>query len=269
MFGLEITLLIAGAVIIIVSFLFFSKNEENIQKANLELTNKQKDDMRNQILSIFDEQMENIQEKTEITLDKMSNQKMMEMNEYSETILGEINRNHNEVMFLYDMLNEKKKEVNNTVKELNNRKKELQSIQPSVVLDSEDSDLGFMAGEKILKEEKKPAKSRKAAVLDQLDAVSQTVSDDVKADEDVKAEQKPVKKASPARTAATRTRTAVKKETDREANKDVRVFETGNNNEKILSLNAQGRSNVEIAKELGLGIGEVKLVIDLFRGGRS
>lgn len=34
---------------------------------------------------------------------------MLEMNEYSDTILQEINRNHNEVMFLYDMLNEKKK----------------------------------------------------------------------------------------------------------------------------------------------------------------
>ena len=52
-----------------------------------------------------------------------------------------------------------------------------------------------------------------------------------------------------------------------EDNKDIAVV-TGNNNEKILELNAKGKSNVEIAKELGLGIGEVKLVIDLFRGGK-
>ena len=37
-----------------------------------------------------------------------------------------------------------------------------------------------------------------------------------------------------------------------------------NNNEKILKLHKQGKSNMAIAKELGLGIGEVKLVIDLF-----
>jgi ABC-2 type transport system ATP-binding protein len=36
----------------------------------------------------------------------------------------------------------------------------------------------------------------------------------------------------------------------------------------LLELNSKGKSNVEIAKELGLGIGEVKLVIDLFRGGK-
>ena len=40
----------------------------------------------------------------------------------------------------------------------------------------------------------------------------------------------------------------------------------GNNNERILELHKQGKSNVSIAKELGLGVGEVKLVIDLFEG---
>ena len=39
-----------------------------------------------------------------------------------------------------------------------------------------------------------------------------------------------------------------------------------NNNERILELHKTGKSNMAIAKELGLGIGEVKLVIDLFEG---
>ncbi len=29
-------------------------------------------------------------------------------------------------------------------------------------------------------------------------------------------------------------------------------------------MNKEGKSNLEIAKELGLGVGEVKLVVDLF-----
>ena len=37
-----------------------------------------------------------------------------------------------------------------------------------------------------------------------------------------------------------------------------------NNNEKIRELHKAGKSNMAIAKELGLGIGEVKLVLDLF-----
>ena len=40
----------------------------------------------------------------------------------------------------------------------------------------------------------------------------------------------------------------------------------GNSNERILALHKAGKSNMAIAKELGLGLGEVKLVIDLFEG---
>ena len=39
-----------------------------------------------------------------------------------------------------------------------------------------------------------------------------------------------------------------------------------NNNDRILRLHKEGFSNVDIAKELGLGVGEVKLVINLFKG---
>jgi DNA-binding NarL/FixJ family response regulator len=39
----------------------------------------------------------------------------------------------------------------------------------------------------------------------------------------------------------------------------------GNNNEQILKLYKQGKSKIAIAKELGLGVGEVKLVIDLYK----
>ena len=38
--------------------------------------------------------------------------------------------------------------------------------------------------------------------------------------------------------------------------------------EKILKLNEMGVSVKEIAKQLNLGIGEVKLVIDLYKGGK-
>lgn len=36
------------------------------------------------------------------------------------------------------------------------------------------------------------------------------------------------------------------------------------NHDIILRMNKEGKSNLEIAKELGLGVGEVKLVVDLF-----
>lgn len=277
MTGLEIALLTIGLIVIVASFVFSSKSDgdtiHNIK--DVTFTDKQKEDIKKQIMDILDEQIENVKEQTEISLDKLSNQKMLEMNEYSDTILQEINRNHNEVMFLYDMLNEKKKEINNTVRDMNVTKKEIeksktvpkkQTVIDSIKDMSEDTG-GFMASEELLREEQKDVDTRKKDILNQLDAVVEAVSDDVSADLEA-VEKKPKKRTSTGRTAAKRMKETVKKETLREDNRDPKAFETGNNNEKILQLSKEGKSNVEIAKELGLGIGEVKLVIDLFKGGK-
>lgn len=277
MTGLEIALLTIGLIVIVASFVFSSKSDgdtiHNVK--DVTFTDKQKEDIKKQIMDILDEQIENVKEQTEISLDKLSNQKMLEMNEYSDTILQEINRNHNEVMFLYDMLNEKKKEINNTVRDMNVTKKEIeksktvpkkQTVINSIKDMSEDTG-GFMASEELLREEQKDVDTRKKDILNQLDAVVEAVSDDVSADLEA-VEKKPKKRTSTGRTAAKRMKETVKKETLREDNRDPKAFETGNNNEKILQLSKEGKSNVEIAKELGLGIGEVKLVIDLFKGGK-
>lgn len=277
MTGLEIALLAIGLIVIVASFVFSSKSDGDTMRnvKDVTFTDKQKEDIKKQIMDILDEQIENVKEQTEISLDKLSNQKMLEMNEYSDTILQEINRNHNEVMFLYDMLNEKKKEINNTVRDMNVTKKEIeksktvpkkQTVIDSIKDMSEDTG-GFMASEELLREEQKDVDTRKKDILNQLDAVVEAVSDDVSADLEA-VEKKPKKRTSTGRTAAKRTKETVKKETLREDNRDPKAFETGNNNEKILQLSKEGKSNVEIAKELGLGIGEVKLVIDLFKGGK-
>lgn len=277
MTGLEIALLTIGLIVIVASFVFSSKSDGDTMHnvKDVAFTDKQKEDIKKQITDILDEQIENVKEQTEISLDKLSNQKMLEMNEYSDTILQEINRNHNEVMFLYDMLNEKKKEINNTVRDMNVTKKEIeksktipkkQTVIDSIKDMSEDTG-GFMASEELLREEQKDVDTRKKDILNQLDAVVEAVSDDVSADLEA-VEKKPKKRTSTGRTAAKRMKETVKKETLREDNRDPKAFETGNNNEKILQLSKEGKSNVEIAKELGLGIGEVKLVIDLFKGGK-
>lgn len=277
MTGLEIALLTIGLIVIVASFVFSSKSDGDTMRnvKDVTFTDKQKEDIKKQIMDILDEQIDNVKEQTEISLDKLSNQKMLEMNEYSDTILQEINRNHNEVMFLYDMLNEKKKEINNTVRDMNVTKKEIeksktvpkkQTVIDSIKDMSEDTG-GFMASEELLREEQKDVNTRKKDILNQLDAVVEAVSDDVSADLEA-VEKKPKKRTSTGRTAAKRMKETVKKETLREDNRDPKAFETGNNNEKILQLSKEGKSNVEIAKELGLGIGEVKLVIDLFKGGK-
>ena len=48
--------------------------------------------------------------------------------------------------------------------------------------------------------------------------------------------------------------------------KDESYDKNENKNDKILSLYEAGMSNKDIAKTLGLGVGEVKLVVDLYKG---
>ncbi len=276
MTGIEIALLVIGIIVLLASFIFSAKMDEADDAKKAELTEKQKEAVKKQIMTVFDEQMDELKDKTEIELDKLSNIKMNEMNEYSENILNEINRNHNEVMFLYDMLNEKKKEVKNTVRDVMAVKKEIdETIKTSEAPETQmQEDVGFMASEAILEQEKAsestkttkakttktPAKAKKEKILDELDNMAMDGTVNV-------APVRTKRKTSTAKTAAARMKETVKKETTREDNKEVNLV-TGNNNDKILELNSKGKSNVEIAKELGLGIGEVKLVIDLFRGGK-
>lgn len=283
MTGIEIALLIAGLIVFAASFVFSSVSEKKeSEKVLVILSNKQKDDIKNQILTVFDEQMAELKEKTEVELDKMSAQKMNEMNEYSETILGEINRNHNEVMFLYDMLNEKKKEINNTVRDLNVVKKALEAESAKIAARAANAASSVPEEDGPAPEQSQPKKktasgsktskaaSGKPSEDKPKEEPHEKIIDDTDTETEAVKEEKPKRRrtAKTAKTAVERAKNTIKNETEREESGKVEVLGSGNNNEKILELSRQGKSNVEIAKMLGLGIGEVKLVVDLYKGGR-
>ncbi|MCR5251169.1 MAG: hypothetical protein K6E50_11235 [Lachnospiraceae bacterium] len=83
----------------------------------------------------------------------------------------------------------------------------------------------------------------------------------------------PKKEAAAERKAAAPAKPRAKKKTAAEKENTAEVVQlqfapekenSANHNERILEMHRMGRSNMAIAKDLGLGIGEVKLVIDLF-----
>ena len=267
---LEIILLVVGVIIFIVSFVFSAKMDESDAERKAELTDIQKEAIERQIRDVFDDQVSEVKERTEIALDKISNVKMNEMNEYSETILSEINRNHNEVMFLYDMLNEKKKEVNNTVRDVIAVKKEINETIRNSQLDIEDaSDVGFMAGEQIIQEEKTTKAKKTRTAKSKKDKDSSQAEVNAADNAATEGETKPTKRKRKTTTKSTeKTDDAAIENSAKNNEADIKTASAANNNERILKLNAEGKTVVEIAKELGLGIGEVKLVIDLFRGGK-
>ncbi|MDD3413594.1 MAG: DUF6115 domain-containing protein [Lachnospiraceae bacterium] len=217
MTAMEITLLVLGAVVFFASFIIpeiksgSNENSESNQEEIKKAIDAQMGTIKTSVQVIVDETVTHAIENTERALDKLSNEKIMAVNEYSDTVLSEINKNHKEVIFLYDMLSNKQVDLKNTV-----RKVEQTKIDAKVVA-------------KAISEN--PMEPNEKSINRQM-----------------KKNMNPIKE----------NKVEIKFEVSEDNGK--------NKNEKILSLRKQGKSNVAIAKELGLGVGEVKLVIDLFEG---
>lgn len=261
----EIVLLVAGGVIFILSFLLPDKGDKKQGEAEpvareevRSLVEQEMDAIKGHVDDVVDEAVTYAMEKTERSLERLSNEKIMAINEYSDTVLAEIHRNHEEAMFLYDMLNSKHANIKDTV-----------SMVDRTVKEAEETVSTF---QKLTPETVDPASVIPAPV-----AVPEHTEQIEKVEG--KAPAAPVipmhstPKAAFARAAL--------EEMEEMANMDnvkeifrpesIKMLDTlgekpadDNSNNRILQLYQQGMDRVAIAKELGVGVGEVKLVIDLY-----
>lgn len=303
---LEIVLLIMGIVIFIGSFLIperktrSGKEEAVIDEKKIhDLVAKEVEEAQGKITDIVDETITYAMEKTERSMDRLTNEKMMAVNEYSDTVLSEINKNHQEVVFLYEMLNDKHENLKNTVTEVERTAKEVRQTVKDAEINAKELTArevsaetkaaqqevpqqpefelfgasGAFAPEKVTvvetkKMPKKSAGTAKARTREVLEADRESA---------LSGQETAAKGAEEAATEKAAEKTAAKKRTTKPKTEaevpDVAVSldkagksNARNSNEKILELHKAGKSNMAIARELGLGIGEVKLVIDLFEG---
>lgn len=334
---LEILLLILGAVIFIASFIVpESKSELDAADKQLtqeklqELLQEEMKNVRSQVADAVDETVHYSMEKTERGLERLTNEKMTAVSEYAQTVLEDIHKNHEEVMFLYDMLNNKHEDLKETATEVSMAVKEAsvkvseldaaRAAEPEIDPDQpiepvmEDA----RTGEPIVEENFEPISlsgieklKRREDSLHEMDKAAESVvkkaiaqspvipkekkpapaeeKDEKPAEPAVKTEEKPVAKpaaepakkekpvkpaeSKPKKTAAkakTKAKTEAKTEAKTPESGDIAlslqpITDSSNKNERVLALHKQGKSNVAIAKELGLGVGEVKLIIDLFK----
>lgn len=234
---LEIVLLIAGVIIFTGSFFLPLGGEKNTgidQKAAKEeihgLVEEEMNNVRSKMQDKMGETSEDAIEKAERALERLTNEKIMAVNEYSDTVLQEIHKNHEEAMFLYDMLNSKHANIKDTVSKMD-----------KAVKAAENKTLENKTAEN------KAAAEKTATDKTATDKTAGTVAEEKAAD-------------------ASQTETLIQPENSPEIGFMGETVQEGqNNNEKILEMHKQGKSTVAIAKELGLGVGEVKLVIDLYK----
>ncbi|MCM1182830.1 MAG: DUF6115 domain-containing protein [Roseburia sp.] len=354
---MEIVLLAAGAAAFIISFLIpgrSDKREQDEQQIDeeiiREIIDKEMEDARSRVTEVVDETLEYAVEKTERASERISNEKIMAISEYSETVLSDMNKAHQEVMFLYDMLNDKHNNLKETVKHVDKTAKEAEEAANAAAIAlaakareeaearkaqeeaarkeerERNAALERAAREKAAREKEYARKQMARLILPmQQELVTQrqalnfrkeepqqgkteefsplvfkdmevlpadrsinpsdlrvpgarpeslTVVDAKPADirpvevysfvEQAPHIERPVKQEAQAVTLE-RTVSMMKQQETEDTAVPVEDMRE-NNNDRILRMYKEGLSHVDIAKELGLGVGEVKLVINLFKG---
>ena len=293
----EIVILLVGAVLFTVSFFIPDKggyaeglDEEEERKIIKDLLDKEIDEAKARIDEAAQESIEENRDKMERALDRITNEKMSAVDEYSNTVLEQIHKNHDEVVFMYDMLNNKHTQVKNTAAELNQITKSAKIAADNVVA-AQNSTLpqAPVAKASGVAQNKKAAEEKIDEAFKELGFATPTEKNEPvmmkfpegthpeKIFEDFPTEkveivdtpvEKPAKKKAAPKP---KTEKADRQEKIPVADGNIELMfasdnNSANNNDRILELHKEGKSNMAIAKELGLGIGEVKLVIDLFEG---
>ncbi len=121
MSAIEIVLLIIGFLSISVSFFVGNKRNafgetEETEFASRQLwSDKEEALVKERIQSILDGESDEIIANTIEVLNRKSNEKIMEFDEFSAQVLEKIKHNHEEVVFMYSMLSEKEKEIKENV----------------------------------------------------------------------------------------------------------------------------------------------------------
>ena len=130
---IQILLLIAGAVIFALGF-FIPEGKDNNSGYSVkgrreyseklrEITESELKDASRRVRDIIDEEVALAHDSSVRSLEKLTNEKIMAINEYGKTVTDEIERNHKEVVFMYDMLNNKSTDLKNTIRKAESMEK--------------------------------------------------------------------------------------------------------------------------------------------------
>ncbi len=233
---LEIVLLIIGLCLIIGSFFvserLSSKDRDNLNKLTKEQIEEIiKDKMADAKVEMEDKLSETIDEamnELDVRTDKETNSKILQISEYSDTVLESVDKSHKEVTFMYSMLNEKQKDTVEISKKLAELQENLIALDAAVTRKIDllkDQELEIESQKKELEAQRAELEAQKEEPKKEVpfnEALAEKFSDET-------TEIKP------------------------------------NGNMEILSLHDEGLTEVEIAKKLGRGLGEVKFVLGLYQ----
>lgn len=131
MIFLEIVMVVIGMAAVIYSFRVAdtSQNENETTRKAMHVIDMDTTEQMEQQLRDYQQKVEDIASDTEVqTEDKLktlSNERILGISEYSDQVLDKIEKNHADVVFLYNMLNEKQDELKEIINDSDKMKAEL------------------------------------------------------------------------------------------------------------------------------------------------
>lgn len=141
-----------------ISFLMAGKREEvNGQSMSSEpaeiWSDKEEEMIKNRVGSLLEEKQFETVEQAKDQMNHLCNDKIMAMDEFSRQILSKIDANHQEVVFMYNLLGEKENE--------------LKELMTGKVTPEEDGDT-FMPEEPVMEQEEEPDAELEKDALDEI-----------------------------------------------------------------------------------------------------
>ncbi len=241
MTGLYVAFLVTGLILFLGSFIFVQQlsgsDIEEIKKLSEGeinvLIESQFRKKEQELSGILNETTERIYDEFDRKTDRETNEKIMELGKYAEEIKGQsegvlssINHSHDEVIFMYDRLNDKQEKLTEMTAEMQQMESNLRYLKESV-----------------------------SALLSEMEA------NNVPVEQQENAVDIPVPKE---------VLLSMKDELERrmeqgEEGMTRSLPQKDSRNSKIVKMYKEGFSEVEIAREMGIGLGEVKLILGLFR----
>lgn len=243
MTGVELILLLIGSIFMVGSFFITEKLSPSELDKIAELSENELNkiierglnqaDIR--IEEAIDEQIDASSDKVERALEKETNAKIMAISEYSDTVVESMNKTHNEIMFLYSMLNDKHTELTGMVSDMQKLAADVRNMQESVRQPVQQTERPVQQTVRPVQQTKRPMAAQVNVPMD-VQAPTEAAPVEQPAAQEV---QKPAEQPKE---------------------------EKNSYNREILTLHKEGLTEIEIARKLGLGVGEVRLVIGLYRG---
>ncbi|MBD9193295.1 MAG: hypothetical protein EGP96_12435 [Roseburia inulinivorans] len=245
---IEIILLLVGCVFMIGSFFISEKlssselnkiaelSEDELKK----IIEREVNNAGTQMDDVIEQKIEEAGEQAERAMEKESNEQIMQIHEYSETVMESMKKTHDEIMFLYSMLNDKHTEMTSMTGDLQRLAADIRNLQEN---------MSAKAGTPIRKPVAESNVAQQPVMKQNAVVQPMTETIDVQPEPEVQVN-----------------RFQEIQEPEQKTEKPETADAQGMSNDMILKLYEQGLSKVEIAKQLGRGLGEVNLVIELYKG---